>query len=316
MTPINDHERCSELLRDYVAGELAAPEADWVAEHTTSCDECRAELIAVRALVLAPSEEPTELERARLHKAVMDATRVDTAPVVIPRKSDGLVRRLAPYLGAAAAIVLLVFAASQVTLSGGDSENATSAGMDAAGDAGADGAPEAAPEPSEDPEKRGGKGVVTNGQPATVADGEALAGGSLSGPQPVYESLGKVTPKQLEDTAVHDPPFSSFAEKYTGRSARALQGRFVRRLALDAGDQVTARAIKNCAATVIEQGNKDLFYLPAYAGTGVIDGTRALLLGFAYTLQEKAPLDRFQLWAWERPDCDTVILYRGGPIRG
>jgi hypothetical protein len=324
MTPINDHERCSELLRGYVAGELAASEAEWVAEHTASCDECRAELTAVKALVLPPVEEPTQLELARLHKAVMDATRVDTAPIVIPRKSGALGRRLAPYLGAAATIALLLFAASQVTLSGGDSADSPSAALDAGtegAETGGDGAG-VVPGSTEKPRKSDGKKVL----PETASGDQAVtptSGGSdggataaLSGPQPVYTSLGKVTPKELEDTAVHDPPFSSFARQYNGRSARALQGRFVRSLSLDAEDGVTAKAIKNCASTVIEQGSNDLYYLPAYAGTGVIDGTRALLIGFAYTLQEKAPLDRFQLWAWERPGCDTVILYRGGPIRG
>ncbi|MGH2755955.1 MAG: zf-HC2 domain-containing protein, partial [Actinomycetota bacterium] len=140
-----EHERCSELLGPLLRGELSERETALVKEHLAGCEECRAERLGLEALagapgVMAVSAEPlSELERARLHRAVSAA--LPHPRTIVPDTPKPWVARLAPYLGAAAALVLVVFGVTQMDLGGSD-EDAGFSTRDEAGDGGAGRAPE------------------------------------------------------------------------------------------------------------------------------------------------------------------------------
>jgi hypothetical protein len=313
-----DHERCSALLRDFAAGDLGEADARAVREHLGTCASCSSELIVVQMLVDSPEEHLTELESRRLRQGVASALessaaeplRYDSGGDVIPSRVSPWQARIAPLLGAAAVIALLLFAATQVTLGGSDDLATSGAPNMEAG--GGDKAPRDTETRASDNDDH--KGVSEGRSKAAAVTGDAIesADGAAAGPQPQFLPLGKVTARELEQLATSGAAFTSFAKSYSGANATVLQDEFLDRLALDA-PAGSRDEIRTCGAQIFEQGSR-YRYLPAYGGFATIKGTRALLLGFAYTLQEKRPLDRFQLWAWKRPGCEHVILYQKGPI--
>ena len=127
-----EHDRCSELLGPLLRGELSEQEARSVEDHIAGCEECRAEKRGLQALLGAPevmkvsAEALSEIERARLHKAVSAA--MPGSRTIVSEPAKPWTARIAPYLGAAAAVILLAFGVTQVDLGGSDDEGASDGG--------------------------------------------------------------------------------------------------------------------------------------------------------------------------------------------
>ncbi|MBA2725811.1 MAG: zf-HC2 domain-containing protein, partial [Actinobacteria bacterium] len=118
------HERCSELLPGLLAGDLVADDAVAVELHLASCADCRLELRGVSALAeeLTPL---TDLERARLRRAVRAGLpHGDEAS----REASPLWRKAAPFLSAAAALLILGFGIASLELGGRDEGSDSAAG--------------------------------------------------------------------------------------------------------------------------------------------------------------------------------------------
>jgi anti-sigma factor RsiW len=108
------HEQTLELLDDYVGGELPPREERDVRRHLMQCDDCRAEEIALRALLDEAAELPESLDppsdlwqgiAPRLEaRAPAPAERLDEVRVIGPRP----VRPLPWWMLAAASIALVV----------------------------------------------------------------------------------------------------------------------------------------------------------------------------------------------------------------
>jgi hypothetical protein len=128
----------TEELAPFARGDLGAPEAERVRQHIAGCRDCAAELAAISALAGSP-EPPAlnDLERRGLHRGVFEELQVTGSPA-----RRGVGARIAPALGAAALLAVLVFGGAQVLqggLSGGDDAE-SSAGVAAdSGGAGGEG---------------------------------------------------------------------------------------------------------------------------------------------------------------------------------
>jgi hypothetical protein len=333
MDQVIDHERCSELLRDYVTGDLGDADARAVDEHLVTCDRCSAELWALEALTV-PMEDLSEIESRRLHDAVAAATReglgseeavrYDSGGTVIPTRSGDWRARIAPFMGAAALIALLIFGASRVMTGGSSADSTNVAGGGAERSLSEKQSDQVEASKAASPNPDGGrpkslKGTVSSGAASsadTSSDDAAFSTPTSSTPagaKPTFTPpLGKVTRSEVEDLA-SDVPFTSFSDDYRTHDADLLRNVYLKRLADQAPNLSLKSEIKDCGSRIFEEGD-GYHFLPAFGAVATIQGTRALILGFAYTLQEKAPLNRFQLWAWKRPGCTNVVLAQRGTI--
>ena len=320
----DEHHPISELLAPYARGDLGAPEASEVEAHLATCDECRGELQAVRALHGAPgnlSEKPAleEIERARLHRAVLAATTGERAEPPGPSWAA----RIAPALGAAALFALFIFGAAQLFTGGmGGSDESASSGADADSvDAGSseselayqDGAlglpatnprvtssfsSDAATEEGPD----GGDGGDTPQSEGAGSEGSASTQLADSGsPPPYFEPQ----PRVLSEDALHRlgrkrDPFAAFRFGYAlgdGTDREALTNA----LAMASPEPGEVRA---CANGVVDS---DANALPAYGALGTFEGEYALVLGFVTTLRDSAALSRYDIWVWRFGDCSSAV---------
>jgi hypothetical protein len=309
MDPQTDHERCSELLRDYVAGELPGSESTWVEEHLAGCTSCRAEASVVRDLFAEEVDPLSELESSRLHRAVWSSIHTGAGGIVIAPGRRSWARRVSPALGAAALIALVAVGAAQVMK--GPSDNAASL---AQRERATDGSEAGVGSSSAGSAGAGGSGPV-NGPKAESKAKTTVSAAQISGPRPTFAPrVGRVGSKDLKLTGSTAEPFTSFATAYKGRDATRLQGAFLQALSRKAPDAQTRGDIRTCGNSVMDRGG-DYRFLPAYGGYATIRNHPALLIGFVYAFDRGEALDRFQLWAWRRPGCDEVLLYSKGPVR-
>jgi hypothetical protein len=286
----HDHERCSELLSSFVSGDLPPDAAREVEGHLAGCELCRAEQVAVEALVRSPATPLSTDERRTLHAALDQALSEEGAEVVAldgrrrPGSRRGVVARLAPGVGAAALIGLIAIGVASLG-GGGDSG--------AGGGGGAD------------------RGVAQQGfdaeaGQATEARGEAELAGAKAEPHWIG-SLGPVTRGELGRIGESE------------ERLRALAGAPVQKVQTAAGvltDKLVTRApqalqdsIRLCVKEVAKLGYTTL---PAFGAEAEFGGRDVLVLGFVWT-PEQGPLDRFMVWAFARESCDTV-WYRAGPV--
>lgn len=287
MTSAFDHDRCSKLLAAYVRGELDEARRDALERHLAGCAGCSAEEAAVRALLTPAGEGLSELERARLRRAVA----AEIAPV------PGLARpslraRLYPALGAAAALLVLFFA-GYLTVRGGNGD--AGAGADASfGEQSSRQGPEAgAPAPLA--ETPGGEG----------RDQAGVAAEALMDVGPLYEGdLGDIDRAELADLAAH-PPFPAFAAAYDAGDADAKRRVFADRLA-DAWNDPAARA---CIAALLSE---EPGALPALGAVARLDGEPVLIVGAARAPSGSGPLRAYIIVAYD-PNC-TRRTAREGPI--
>lgn len=303
----NEHERCSELLDQHVAGTLAPAERSWVDEHLASCIECRTELAAVQALQGLGSPDPlTELERARMRREVLERA------VPLPAEPDAS-RAIAPpsggrwyqVLGAAALVAVIgTFAYLGLGNPGGGDEDAGGDSTAATGGG----------------ESGGGGGSVDTLEMEQGAEAQDSAGAPAAGsakaapPEPAYRAdMGSVDRARMNRLGRRGLSLVLFSRFYSAEDVPGLQSEFVDRLAARAPD-ARGQDIRDCAALVTSEFENSL---PAFAGFGEYpDRGDILILGFAWTDGSSGPLDKSMVWAWSIDGCDvTPVHYSTNVIR-
>lgn len=298
MTPA-DHERCSELLADQVQGRLGASEESWVVDHLRGCAECRAEREALEALASDEVEPMTELERARLRRAVL-STGAPAQREVFPAASPERGGRLLQILGAAALVVMIGGFLYTIGLGGGD---------DAGGLA-----------------DRGIDSAESRDAPASIEDESleqnttaAQSGGSAAQgpppPEPTFRrSLGEVTGKRLNRLGREGLPLVVFSRAYRVEDVPDLQARFRDQLATAAGDDY-ADSVRSCSDLVTDAFPNSLPAFGALATLEKLEGDEVLVLAFAWTDEGSGPLDQSMVWAWPADNCDQPVEYYKNVIR-
>lgn len=287
------HERCSELLAPYLRHELEADDARFVEEHLVSCEECRAERRAVEAL-LAPADFPlTELERSRLHRETWKEIEGDIQPVREP-----LMPRLAPYLGVAAALVLIAVGIVAYSPTGGE---------DSVGDAGGGGV---SVEDAAVPEEDGADG----------GDGSAESSGAttdamMAAPSPLFERrAGAFDVSRLDELGTSGYPFPEFKMAYVEETATADEDQAARNS--DTLEQLVSAAgghrklVRICASNAVQMRPGSI---PVYGAFGTFGGRKVLVIGLVLT-EDGQDSGRYSIWVYPRGDCFDPLDVREGRI--
>ncbi|HEX2294407.1 MAG TPA: zf-HC2 domain-containing protein [Actinomycetota bacterium] len=297
-----NHERCSELLRGYVRGDLPAETADEVRAHLAGCDDCRSEhraVVAVASVEVAGVAPLDDVERARLHRAIAQevfATRanadVDPAPAGPPRWT----RWVVPAFASAAVLAGILV----MTTGGGDDEGVAQFGRVAEED---EGAQELLGEGAD----AGGGGGKDKGDRRTsaaaldTASGDESSAAAQAAPlRPELDpNAGELTASRLSGIG-RGPLFRSLARAYSPADGPRVYDRF---LGILQGSPGAAPEIGECAATLPQDGS----LIPAYGALGDYDGREVLVLGFVTADPGSDRLDRYLMWVWERGNCDQPI---------
>jgi len=278
-----------------------------VEDHIAGCEECRAEkeglkaLTGAPALLSVPAEPLTELERARLHRAVAGAMPAASpaARTIVSEPGKPWAARIAPYLGTAAALILVVFGATQLDLGGSDDESGAGDGGAAIERDGSDGA---------------GGGDEGASNDTAVTSGDAFAEDNAPVPGPSFEpEAGDIERTSLRRFGSRDPLFKSFALTLTTDDAENLDQQYLRDLATAGAATGDPATITECGEQILSAQNDPT--LPAYAGYGELESEDVLMMGFVYSGADAGPLDKFMLWIWPRDDCSIPSEYQFGKIK-
>lgn len=318
------HERCSELLREYLEGALEERAAASVAAHLESCDDCAAELAGLTALV-APVAELTPGERDELRRAVRAGARPEPAPgrvIELPDRSTSTARggRIAGALGAVAAVAALALGVAYLsggagTLRGDD--EAGGAGMEAAApevgprpvfDASGEEASVAALEAQED--GAGDAGVEEENQAETFGTTEDSDGGERAVARRDFLPGGRITRAHLLELGARGEPFTGFAGAYSAPVEASVQQSFLDDLATAAPPDLRGQ-VRECGEEVMAGNNR---VLPAYGADRRFRDEDVLVLGFVTSSTTEAPLDGFLFFLWPRASCDFPVTSVGGQI--
>ena len=287
--PELDHERCSELLGGFLEGSLEAEATRAVERHLAGCAPCRAERAALEALRGGDAAPMTADERAALHAAVGRATsEAEVVPLARSRASSasrGWARRLAPALGAAALAALIAVGVATLGdgITGSDSE--------AGGASGAGGEGERVQAPLEAEEGTNADLAVAGASPQWIGSLGAVTAAEL-------KRRGQ-TGTGLREQAVADP------RPLAGSRLGAVTEELANRAPPELENQ-----IRSCVKEVSKLGYTAL---PTFGAHAELEGRDVLVLGFVWT-PKKGPLDRFMVWAFVEPSCDTVS-YQAGPLK-
>lgn len=327
MTPMT-HERCSELLRAYVQGDIAPDERAEVSAHLDACDACRHEEAGLRSLLATEPGSLDERERAHLRDAVMSAIAAsdeETAPSLhkLQRPSKAAFvqpvtnwrARVAGGLAAAAVVVI----AGVFYLGGGFSGEDSG---DTAGGADGDRSTQQLSRESASTEDRAGNAI-----PAAGADAESEefkdsgAGGAtttegFAEPAPTFIGIERrYTNARLDRLGRRGLQLVLFSRAYDTDDTARLRNDFVDRVATSAArraGQAAADQVRDCAGVVLDG---EATALPAFGALGRLDGRDVLVLGFAWSEGGSGSLDDYMLWTWRRGSCDSLTDYRTGSIR-
>jgi hypothetical protein len=290
------HERCSELLRAYVAGDLPRDEDEAVRSHLDGCPDCRAEEGALLALTAA--EEPLDdIERARLHRALARELFPEPANRDVATPPDARWKRwVAPALGSAAAVLVALLVITGGGLSGSDDEGAAQSG----------GGELESSEAAIGANDGGGGGKGANGPGRTKDHSVSVASGSSAydgdGPEPQFHAgAGELSAEELSEIGRTSDLFLNFSDRYSVDDVSSLRPEFLRRLASAAGPD--SDQVRDCAATLPD----DEPILPAYGATGTYDDRDALVLGFVTNDAGSSSLDRYLMWVWTKGECSQPI---------
>ena len=283
-----DHDRCSELLPSFLAGELEHRKAIAVERHLHACAECRAERRALQALAMAgPPLTPSE--RSELHAAIERALpeSVDEVPVPASRTAgEGRRRwrsRLAPALGAAALLGAIAVGVVQL----GDLATSPDRAEVGAG---------------------GGGGEADQGASSERAAASPEAASLAAGPRWIG-SLGSVTPDELSRKGARGRELRFVANAFQAVAARTKAQAFTDELVTRAPAGL-ADSIRACVKQVTELGYTAL---PAFGARARLEGREVLVLGFAWT-PARGALDRFMVWAFAGNTCDPVSYQAGSVV--
>ncbi len=303
MTYDMDHERCSELLTEYVRGRLDRPQEAAVEHHLSDCHDCRVERRAVQALVIGAHAQLQDHERASLREAVWKEAGVARAPVVkLERKWD----RTARILGAAALVAVLVTGLFYLGGTGGGEDF----GGDTTGAAG--GAAEEAPgrDRANEDGRPGRPEALDKQEDATAAQGQT---DNAVVAQPTFAPAGgDLSDQELRDLG-SGKLFRGLSAAYANADSDRVRARLTADLAEQAPDELSDQ-IRSCSQRVFDMSPPRV--VPAYGTEATLQGRRVLVLGFAYSKAAGGPLDRFMFWAWPRGSCEPAVDYEEGAIPG
>lgn len=242
MTERIDHIACSSLLRPLVAGELDERSARAVRDHLESCELCRAELGAVRAVSADEGHTLTDVERTRLERDVLAATR----RLGTPSEGRSATRRhlwgqrLVPALAAAATLAVIAVGAANLLTGASDG-----------GDQGA-------------------AGLSVEPGPLEQGDGGADTEAASVGPRFLGDA-GEIQEHELGRLAAAGPRPPEGRDPGTLGAKARLDS-----LAARAPGDVAAQ-IRLCAREVVARRR---LLLPTFAATGSITGRRVVVVGF------------------------------------
>jgi len=303
------HERCSELLGDYLARELAPEQHRLVEDHLEHCAQCSAERAGLAAL--RSDAEPGGLtgdERVRLRAAVLKEVRDPSGSSPLLDESDAVIvplggrgSRAGKYLGIAAMLAILAVGSLFVLRGGGPG---VTSGDD--GDAGS------AVGQAEDSGEGGGDEDAAAGDAATEANRFALA------VRPRFQSdRGEISEADLDGLGRQTVLFftrSSATTAYESENEELGQAlsdrvpdRTLRRLAAQAPEALVPE-VTECGETALDElGERGL---ATYATTATIEGEDAIIIGFVTGGQTP---DRYAIFAFPRGDCTTILARTEGP---
>lgn len=180
------HDHDSDLIAAAAEGSLGAEVEATLAACPTCMEELALQREALAALAAAPVPLLTEMERARLHRTVLEA--------VAPRRPSPAVpwyQRLVPVMAAAAALLVVVGLGSVLLGGSGDSSAKRSVLTD--GEAGSVSQLDAADEAARETTAAGAADTTT-----TIA--QPLAAAEAPAPTPTLD-FGAVTAEELRDRA-------------------------------------------------------------------------------------------------------------------
>jgi hypothetical protein len=296
------HERCSELLADYLAKELDPEQHRLVEHHLEHCAQCSAERAGLGAL-RSESERLTTDERVALRAAVLEATTAaepaghrledESDAVVVPLGGQG--SRAGKYLGIAAMLAILAVGSLFVFRGGGLT------GSDDSGDAGS----AAVGEAEDSGEEAGGD--------------DATAGQAEDEPAPRRAAKDLILTFQSDRGVITEEDLDKLGRRAGGvlvSSTQALnsseEGRDVEnllgRLAARAPEALTSD-VTECGRTALDELDEP--GLAMYATTATLEGEDVIVLGFVTGAR---PPDRYAVFAFPRGDCTTILASAEGPL--
>jgi hypothetical protein len=305
------HERCSELLAAYLAGELDHEQHRLVQDHLEHCAQCSAERAALAAL--RSDDEGGGLtagERAVLRKGVLDAIREPDATSPLQDESDAVVvplggrgARAGKYLGIAAMLAILavgslfVLRGGGLGVSGGDDGDAESSfgGAEDSGEAG--GGDEDAPRTGGAEEESFSLPRAWNVRPQVQSDRGVISEGDL-------DRLGRRAAPAPADSALTD---ESEELRNSLLSDRAPE-KSLARLGARAGAAL-APDVAECGRTALAELERP--GLATYATTATIEGEDVVII--AFVTGDRTP-DRYAVFAFPRGDCTTILTSTEGPL--
>jgi hypothetical protein len=309
------HERCSELLGDYLARELAPEQHRLVENRLEHCAQCSAERAGLAAL--RSDAEPAGLtgdERVQLRAAVLDEIRDPSGSSSIGDESDAVVvplggrdSRAGKYLGIAAVLALLavgsmfIFGGGGLGVIGGDSDSMVGSAEDSGDSGGAGGAEE----DSALSEEEGGEAFRFNAddfRPNVQPDRGAISEGDL-------DRLGKrvLLAYSLSETAATSDNAREESERDDPLLSDQAPDRSLDRLATRAPEPLAPELVQ-CGQTALDElGGPGL---ATYATTATIEGEDAIIIGF---VTGGRTLDRYAIFAFPRGDCTTILASTEGP---
>ena len=305
------HERCSELMADYLAGDLAPEQHRLVEDHLEDCAQCSAERAGLSALLSGEGEGLTGDERVELRAAVLGSTlseepagrSVDDESDAVVVPLGGRVARASKYLGVAALLAILavgslfIFRGGGLGITGsGDDSEAGSAvsgaedsgdagGEDEAEDAAADPAPEARRDAEVRPKFQPDRGQISEGDLARLGRRNVIFANSDAAQ--AYTARPESDEETLSDTAPEDQ---------------------LGLLAARAPDEL-APDITECGRTALDELGQP--GLATYATTATLDGTDVVVLRF---VTGDPTLERYAVFAFPVGDCTNILTSIEGPL--
>jgi hypothetical protein len=312
------HEHCSELLPDLLSGDLRAEDAVEIEAHLEGCDECRTELRGLEALrsELTPL---SDFERSRLRRAVREA--LPEGAGFGPEKAS-LWRRAAPFLSAAAALLIVGFAITSIELggsdemtgaagessdTGGDTSSSDEAGSVEAGSAQEE---EASGAGSTSDEITSGAAKPESGDTESLeAPAGAATGGRSSGRYPLFKVSQNLSAEKLESQARDGSTYRAAAQTLEPKDAERDRKELLATLSRRAETSGRSGSVlESCARSLIDGSRAEL--LPVFAAYGVLDSKRSLAIGFIEA--NRGVYNRYLIGVWTPPaPCEDPLLLRG-----
>ncbi len=296
-----------------LAGELSAEQALEVESHLDGCSGCRLEVSALRSLT-TDEGALTELERTRLRRAVK-ASLPEPAGSAEER---GLWRRAAPFLSAAAALLILGFGIASLDLGGddsGDAASVTGEELKGGADAGGGGAEAGRAEDGNSTSASGGDRDDAGEESAAGTAGDSLSSEPAApfetnaAEAPTYKSGGSFSLDALERQARRRDPYRTAALNYAPATADRDRPEFLKGLVRSAEKSGrSGETLRDCAEAIVTNSTSEL--LPVFGAFGRLDARSALVLGFIAATGDA--YDRYLVAISSPPeDCSDPRLLRG-----